>query len=99
MNKAKRLLVAGSLTASVIAGATLLSAKPATADDWDHPVRRVVRVLQDDGRYVTRSYYYDYNGHHYVPYSQWRRSYDDWYYSHDRHWRRHHDYRGDRDDD
>ena len=99
MRQAKRLFVAGGLLASVLAGSTLLSAKPAAADDWDHPLRHAVRVLLDDGTYVTRHYYYDYGDRHYVPYSRWRRDYDDWYYSHDRHWRRHHEYRGDRDRD
>ena len=99
MEQIKRLLVTGGLAASVLAGGALFSARPAAADDWDHPLRRIVRILNDDGTYTRRTYYYDYNDHHYVPYSQWRDSYDHWYYSHDRHWRRHHDYNGDRDRD
>src|SRR5437867_664816 len=60
MQRTKRLLIAGGLAASVLAGGTLFSARPAAADDWDHPLRRLVRVLLDDGRYVNRYYYYDY---------------------------------------
>jgi len=88
MDKAKRLLVAGGLAASVLAGGALFSAKPAAADDWDHPLRRVVRVLVGDGTYENRYYYYDYNHGRYLPYSQWRYE-RDW-------WRNHH---SDRDDD
>src|SRR5438105_2692205 len=99
MRQMKRLLVAGSLVASVLAGGTLFLTQPAAADDWDHPVRRAVRILLDDGTYVTRHYYYDYHNDHYVPYVRWHRDYDNWYYKHDRHWQRHHEYRGARDDD
>src|SRR3954462_7515709 len=92
MQRTKRLLVAGGLAASVLAGGTLFSARPAAADDWDHPLRRVVRVLTSDGRYVNRYYYYDYSNRRYVPYSSWRRDRDDWRSRH-----RDNDYR-DRDD-
>jgi len=93
MGQSKRLLVAGGLAASVLAGGTLFAAKPASADDWDHPIRRVIRTYLSDGGYRDRIYYYDYNDGRYVPYGRFRRDYDDWYYGHSRQWRRHHAYR------